>query len=153
MTAITIVNNLTAGSQVAADTETSTDATMNAVDLAGLEFKIINESTSPGVGKVLEIFWAWSDTEVFTDIATTLSGDATHYTLSLEDTADATYYFREYIAKNGDFFNLWITHSTLDAPVRLSTSILYPGTLLPTDPNYLSDPSEDRIIIAEQIFN
>lgn len=153
MTAITIVNNLTAGSQVAADTETSTDATLNAVDLAGLEFKVINESISPGVGKVLEVYWAWSDTEIFENIATTAMEDATHYTFALEDTDDATYYFREYIAKNGDFFNLWITHGTLDAGVRLSTTILYPGILTPTDPNYLSDPSEDRIIIAEQIFN
>lgn len=127
MTSLTILNGttITAAGQDYSTTAVSIDASAATGDTVGLEIKLVNGSISPGFGQTIDIFWAFTDSELTTDIAASLSGTASEQTLRLNGSVSTIYYFNESISKDGKYFNFWYSHDGLNSDVTMDVNLIY----------------------------
>lgn len=127
MTSLTILSGttITTAGKDGATGAVSIDASAATGDTVSLEIKLVNGAISPGFGQTLDIFWAFTDSELTSDIATSLAGMATQHSLHLNGTISATYYFNESIQKDGKYFNFWYSHDGLNSDVTMDVNLLY----------------------------
>lgn len=120
---------LSVDAEFGATTAISADVSTIDISKGSLEFIFTNGTLGPGAGKEIELYCAFTNTRLTSNIAVSAGTSASMKEYVLNDTSLLSYYYKTDVNITGNWISIWYNHPSIDEEIGLVVKLLYGNPL------------------------